>query len=186
MISAARVENDSASRRLAPPRSVPARTMPAHAIPMQISLARVTASRKTSELAPPVAPRLSAAMIAAGKPASAAEEDAKLRSTVVAKAQRPHQKARSIRKATRSCGKHAVSTTTVEAPITVPIIRNQPLRSEAPSWGWHTTAAEEPAQHGLRSSTQSATNRARHTAVHSRSPNSSDGPTFADFTKADV
>jgi hypothetical protein len=32
---------------------------------MQISLARVTASKKTSGLAPPVAPKLSAAMIAA-------------------------------------------------------------------------------------------------------------------------
>jgi len=42
---------------------------------MQISLARVTASRKTSELAPPVATRLSAAMIAPVKPASAAENE---------------------------------------------------------------------------------------------------------------
>src|SRR5271169_3924745 len=86
----------------------------------------------------------------------------------------------------RSCGKHAVSITTAEAPITVPIIRNQPFRSEAPSWGWHTTAAEVPAQKGLSSSSQNATNRARHTAIHSRSPYSSGGPTFADFTKADV
>jgi hypothetical protein len=47
--------------------------MPAHTIPMQITLARVTASMKTSEFGPPVAPRLSAAMIAAVKPAFAAE-----------------------------------------------------------------------------------------------------------------
>src|ERR1700688_585817 len=46
-------------------KSLAARMMPALAIPMQISLARVTASMKTSGLAPPVAPRLSAAMIAA-------------------------------------------------------------------------------------------------------------------------
>ncbi|MGA7804313.1 hypothetical protein [Bradyrhizobium sp.] len=39
--------------------------VPALAIPMQISLARVTARMKTSGLAPPVAPRLSAAMITA-------------------------------------------------------------------------------------------------------------------------
>jgi hypothetical protein len=39
--------------------------MPAHAIPMQISLARQIASRKTSGLAPPVAPSVSAPMITA-------------------------------------------------------------------------------------------------------------------------
>jgi hypothetical protein len=39
--------------------------MPAHTMPMQIALARKTASQKTSGLAPPVTPRLSAAMIAA-------------------------------------------------------------------------------------------------------------------------
>jgi hypothetical protein len=39
-----------------PPKSVPARSMPALTIPMQISLARATASRKTSfALGPPVA-----------------------------------------------------------------------------------------------------------------------------------
>ena len=54
-------------------RVFPASTMPAHTIPMQITLARVTASMKTSEFGPPVAPRLSAAMIAAVKPAFAAE-----------------------------------------------------------------------------------------------------------------
>ena len=48
MISADRGANNAASRRGALPRSVPARTMPAHTMPMQISLARVIASMKTS------------------------------------------------------------------------------------------------------------------------------------------
>jgi hypothetical protein len=64
-ISVAILATDAASRRWAPPKSVAARMTPALAIPMQISLARQTASMKTSELAPPVAPRLSAAMIVA-------------------------------------------------------------------------------------------------------------------------
>src|SRR3954447_23892362 len=85
----------------------------------------------------------------------------------------------------RSCGKHAVSTTIIVAPARVPIIRNQPLRSEAPSCSWHTIAAEVPAQNGLSRSSQNATKRARHTAAHKRSANSSDGAAFAkvDFNR---
>src|SRR5262245_25278162 len=71
-----------------------------------------------------------------------------------------HQRARSPRYAMRSCGKHAVSTTIMMAPITVPIIRNQPLRREAPSCGWHTIAAEVPAQNGSSSWSQKAMSRA--------------------------
>ena len=82
----------------------------------------------------------------------------------------------SPRKAIRSCGKHAVSTTIMTAPTTVPIMRNQPLRSEAPSCGWHTIAAEVPAQNGLSSSSQNATKRARQTDAHSRTPKSSGAP----------
>ena len=95
---------------------------------------------------------------------------------MAAKAQIAPHRARSPRKAIRSCGKHAVSTTIIVAPITVPIIRNQPLRSEAPSCGWHTIAAEVPAQNGLSSSSQNATKRARQTEAHSRTPKSSGGP----------
>src|SRR5438128_10815118 len=43
------------------------------------------------------------------------------------------------------------------APTTVPIMRNQPLRNEAPRRGWQTTAADVPAQKALSSSTQNAT-----------------------------
>ena len=57
----------------------------------------------------------------------------------------------------RSCGKHAFSTTIMTAPTMVPIIRNHALRIEAPSCGWHTIAAEVPAQNGLSSSSQNAT-----------------------------
>ena len=96
-----------------------------------------------------------------------------MRSTVAAKAQTAPHSARSPRKAIRSCGKHAVSTTIIVAPITVPIIRNQPLRSEAPSCGWHTIAAEVPAQKGLSSSSQNATKSARQTEAQSRTPKSS-------------
>src|SRR5580658_4349303 len=89
------------------------------------------------------------------------------------KAQRPAQSAKSPRKAKRSCGNQDVSTTTNVAPTTVPIIRNHPLRSEAPSCGWHTTAADVPAQNGLSSSSQNARKRARQTEVHSRNAKSS-------------
>src|SRR3954463_8692234 len=104
---------------------------------------------------------------------------------VAANAQMPHQKARSTRKATRSCGKHAVSTTISVAPTTVPIIRNQPLRSEAPSCSWHTIAAEVPAQKGLSRSRQNATQKPRDNAAHKRSANGSDGEAFAkgDFNR---
>src|SRR6478609_11539087 len=97
----------------------------------------------------------------------------------------PHQKARSTRKAMRSCGKHAVSTTIIVAPVTVPIIRNQPLRSEAPSCNWLTIAAEVPAQKGLSSSSQNATKRARHTDAHKRIAYSNDGAAFAAFAKTE-
>src|SRR4029077_4187265 len=59
------------------------------------------------------------------------------------------------------------------------IIRNQPLRSEAPSCGWHTIAAVPPAQYGLPSSSQNAMNRARHTEAHSRMAKSSGKPSVA-------
>jgi len=61
----------------------------------------------------------------------------------------------------------------------VPIIRNQPLRSEAPSCGWHTIAAVPPAQYGLSSSSQNAMNRARHTEAHSRMAKRSGKPSVA-------
>src|ERR1700730_16842090 len=79
----------------------------------------------------------------------------------------------------RSCGKQAVKRTITAAPTMVPIIRNQPLRIEAPSCGWHTIAAVPPAQYGLSSSSQNATNRARHTEAHSRMAKSSGGPAVA-------
>src|SRR5438128_12186654 len=68
----------------------------------------------------------------------------------------PHR-ARLTIKVPRSCGKHAVSTTIATAPTTVPIMRNQPLRNEAPRRGWQTTAADVPAQKALSSSSQNAT-----------------------------
>ena len=80
-----------------------------------------------------------------------------MRSSVAAKAQTANHNASSARKAMRSCGKHAFSTTIITVPTMVPIIRNHPLRSEAPSCGWHTIAAEVPAQKGLSSSSQNAT-----------------------------
>src|SRR5260370_33263141 len=61
----------------------------------------------------------------------------------------------------------------------VPIIRNQPLRNEAPSCGWHTIAAVPPAQYGLSRSSQNAMNRARQTEAHSRMAKSSGGPIVA-------
>ncbi len=51
----------------------------------------------------------------------------------------------------RSCGK---CTTIITAPTIVPTIRNHALRIEAPSCGWHTIAAEVPAQKGLSSSSR--------------------------------
>ena len=53
---------------------------------------------------------------------------------------------------------------------------NQPLRSEAPSCGWHTIAAEVPAQNGSSSSSQNETNRARQTEAQSRKPKSKADP----------
>src|ERR1700750_937368 len=97
-----------------------------------------------------------------------------------------HQRARSTRKAIRSCGKHAVRITIIVAPTTVPIIRNQPLRSEAPSCSWHTIAAEVPAQNGLSSSSQNATKSARHTADQRRSAYSSGGAAFDAFAKVEL
>src|SRR5262249_49114230 len=55
-------------------------------------------------------------------------------------------------------------------------IRNQPLRSEAPSCGWDTIAAEVPAQNGSSSWSQKATNSARQTEAQSRRPKSSGSP----------
>jgi hypothetical protein len=45
-------------------------------------------------------------------------------------------------------------------------------------------SVEVPAQKGLSSSSQKATNRAMHTAAHRRSPNSSEGTASAAFAKA--
>ena len=39
-------------------------------------------------------------------------------------------------------------TTIAAPPAAVPIRRNEPLRSEAPSCGWQTSAAVVPAQEG--------------------------------------
>src|ERR1700730_13237712 len=69
--------------------------------------------------------------------------------------------------------------TITPAPTRVPIIRNQPLRNEAPSCGWHTIAAVPPAQYGLSSSSQNAMNRARHTEAHSRMAKMSGGAAVA-------
>jgi hypothetical protein len=80
-----------------------------------------------------------------------------LRINVAAKAQEASHNARSVRKAMRPCGKQAFSTTIMTAPTMVPTIRNQALRSEAPSCGWHTIAAEAPAQYALSSWSQNAT-----------------------------
>jgi hypothetical protein len=51
----------------------------------------------------------------------------------------------------------AVITTTMTAPISVPIMRYQPLRKEAPSCGWQTMKAVVPAQSALSSWSQNAT-----------------------------
>ena len=49
-------------------------------------------------------------------------------------------------------------TTLATAPMTVPIIRNQPLRSDAPRLRLtHHAAAVAPAQDGVSSSSQNAT-----------------------------
>ena len=125
----------AASRRLALPKSVPASTTPAETMPTQISVQRITASTKASPFAPPTAPSSLLAMIAAVIPASCATTAKELRSIVATKAQPAPHNARPTRKATRFCGKHAVSTTIATAPTTVPIMRNQPLRSEAPRCG---------------------------------------------------
>src|SRR5262249_26407694 len=100
---------------------------------------------------------------------------------VAAKAQTPPQRANRPRKAKRSCGKNAVSTTITMAPTMVPIIRNQPLRREAPRCGWHTIAAEMPAQKGLSSSSQNATWSAKQTEIQNLSPNKSAGPARLDM-----
>ena len=63
--------------------------------------------------------------------------EAKLRRRVATSAQAPPHSARPTRKPNRFCGKTAVSTTITTAPTTVPIIRNQPLRKDAPRCGWH-------------------------------------------------
>ena len=58
----------------------------------------------------------------------------------------------------------------------MPIIRNQPSRSEAPSCGWHAIAAEAPAQKGLSSPSEKAMKSARYTEAHSRRPKSGGSP----------
>ena len=65
--------------------------------------------------------------------------------------------ASSVKKAMRSWGKHAFSTTIMTAPTMVPTIRNHAFRIEAPSCGWHTIAADVPAQYALSSWSQNAT-----------------------------
>ena len=74
-----------------------------------------------------------------------------MRSTVDTKLQAAHHSATQNRKPNLFCGKIAVSSTDATAPITVPISRNTPLRSEAPSTGCATMAADVPAQLGLSS-----------------------------------
>ncbi len=133
--SAERAANWAASRLRARPKSVPATTIPAHTIPMQISLTRVTANVKASPFTPPVAPSRSLAMTTAVKPASAAPYEAKLRRIVATKPHAAPHAARPTRKPMRLCGKHAVSNTIATAPTTVPIMRNEALRSEAPRLG---------------------------------------------------
>ena len=85
-------------------------------------------------------------MIIAVVLASAAPYDAKLRSSVDIVAQTPPHRAIEMRNAARLCTKHPVITTMTVAPTTVPIMRYQPLRREAPKVGWHTAAADAPAQ----------------------------------------
>ena len=135
MISVAMDAIRVASRRFALPKSVPARTMPAQTMPMQISVQRVTANVKASPFTPPVAPSWLPAIIAAVTPASCAARARKLRSIVATRAHAAPHKARPARKAMRSCGKQAVSTTMAIPPTIVPIMRYQPLRNEAPRWG---------------------------------------------------
>jgi hypothetical protein len=60
---------------------------------------------------------------------------AKLRMTVATKPHAAAHSAKPKRKSARSCGKHAVRMTIAIAPTTVPIMRNEPLRSEAPRLG---------------------------------------------------
>src|ERR1700722_13512144 len=62
-------------------------------------------------------------------------------------------------------------TTMDTAPTTVPIIRNDALRNEAPRTGLHTSAAVVAAHDGLLSSSAKATQRARHTDAHILRPN---------------
>ena len=160
----------------APPKSVPARTTPAHTMPMQISLARVTASMNTSPSgAPSRAERVGRddRRGVAGERSRVGREVAQQRRNESA---HPAPQRQPTRNTMRFCGNHAVSTTIVTAPTTVPIMRNQDLRSEAPRCGWHTIAADVPAQYALSSSSQNATYRARQTETHSRTPNSSGGP----------
>lgn len=101
---------------------------------------------KASPFAPPTVPSSLPAMIAAVIPASCAATAKEFLSIVATKAHPAPQNARPARKATRFYGKHAVSTTIATAPTTVPTMRNQPLRKEAPSCGWQTRAAVVPAQ----------------------------------------
>jgi hypothetical protein len=106
----------------------------------------ITASIKASPFAPPTVPSSLPAMIAAVIPASCAETAKEVLSIVATKAHPAPQNARPARKATRFYGKDAVRTTIATAPTTVPTMRNQPLRKEAPSCGWQTRAAVVPAQ----------------------------------------
>src|SRR5262245_52924724 len=62
-------------------------------------------------------------------------------------------------------------------PTRVPIMRYQPMRSDAPSCGWQTIAAVVPAQKGLSSWSQNATYSAKQTEAHRRRPKSSGGVT---------
>src|SRR5580698_5491783 len=80
-----------------------------------------------------------------------------------------------MRNAGRFCAKHPVITRMATAPRMVPSIRYQPLRNEAPRVGWHTAAADAPAQKGLSSCNQNATNNARLTEAAIRRPYASGG-----------
>ena len=161
VIPAARSANNVASRRRAPPRSVPARTMPARD-DADGDLADA-GHRQHEDVS--VHATGGAELIAGDDRGGVAGQGrgigGKVTQHVAPKAHAPPHSARPIRNGTRSSGKHTASRTITTAPTTVPIMRNQPLRSEAPSCGWQTSAADVPAQYALSSSSQNATYSAR-------------------------
>ena len=148
--------NKSASRRRAPPKSVPARTTPAQTMPMQISLARVMATEclpvrtagRTELVARDNRGRVAGQCRGIGREVSQKRGD---ESASGPPQRQPDEKRRAILRKAR--GQHDDR----DGADTVPIMRYQPLRSEAPRCGWQTIAAEVPAQYALSSSSQNAT-----------------------------